>query len=328
MAETIFPLRGKRVFVAGETGLVGKSLLDKLHTIDCDILSAPHAELDLRDAAATLDWIVEHRPHAIFLAAGKVGGIGANAAYPADFLHDNLAIAQSVIHGAHNAGVPRLLYLGSSCIYPKMAAQPIEEEALLTGPLEPTNEAYAIAKIAGLKMIEAYRRQHGRHYIAAMPTNLYGPYDRFDAKASHVIPALIEKFHTTQRNGVGEVSLWGTGRPLREFLYAPDLANALVMMMERYDGDIALNIGSGTEISIRNLAGMIADITGYEGRARFDTSQADGTPRKLLNSARMRALGWKPMMGLEEGLRRTCEWYRAQEEIRIPAARFSASSGT
>lgn len=330
MADCLFSLRGKRVFVAGETGLVGRSLCDELQKYECECLSAPRHVLDLCDAQATYEWLCENKPDAIFMAAAKVGGIGANAAYPAEFLHDNLAIAQNVIHGAYRAGVPRLLFLGSSCIYPKYAPQPIAEESLMTGALEPTNEAYAIAKIAGLKMIEAYRRQYGCKYSAAMPTNLYGPYDRFDEHVGHVVPAMIAKFMRAKDEGAGEVVLWGTGAPMREFLYAPDLARALIMMMECYDGDVAPNIGSGEEVSIKTLAAMIATEIGYTGDITFDISKPDGTPRKFLNSDRIRALGWAPLTTLHDGLRKTCAWYQDEYEgqASLPAGRIYASSGT
>lgn len=330
MAELLFPLQGRRVFVAGETGLVGRTLCDELQKSECEVISAPRNVLDLRDAQATYNFLSETKPDAIFLVAAKVGGIGANAAYPADFIHDNLAIAQSVINGAHRADVSRLLFLGSSCIYPKLSPQPITEEALLSGALEPTNEAYAIAKIAGLKMIEAYRKQYKRQYIAAMPTNLYGPYDRFDSEAGHVIPAMIEKFMKARDEGAAEVVLWGTGAPLREFLYASDLARALFLMMEQYDGDVAPNIGSGEEVSIQTLAVMIAGVTGFDGKIAFDAAQPDGTPRKFLNSDRIRALGWKPKVNLEDGLRETVAWYEGVRgaEVNLPAGRIYASSGT
>ena len=328
MAERVYSLQGKRVFIAGETGLVGRSLLDQLQSIDCEILSAPHQTLDLCDQAATYRWLLNNKPDCIFMAAAKVGGIGANAAYPADFIRDNLAIVTNVVEGAYRAGVGRLLFLGSSCIYPRMALQPIAEEALLTGPLEPTNEPYAIAKIAGLKMVQSYRRQFGCRYIAAMPTNLYGPYDRFDSESGHVIPAMIAKFHRAKTEGAAEVILWGSGSPLREFLYARDLACALVMMMEQYDDDKALNIGSGEEISILDLADMIANVVGYCGDIRFDASKPDGTPRKLIDSSKLKALGWQAQTQLRDGLRLTYQWYLEKGGITIPAGRSCASSGT
>lgn len=310
-----FPLHGKRVWVAGETGLVGRALLRALEAFDVRLLSAPRWALDLTDQRATFDWIARNKPDVVFMAAARVGGIGANAARPADFIRDNLAIAQNVIEGAHLAGVPRLLFLGSSCIYPKDAPQPIAEESLLTGPLEETNEAYAIAKIAGLKMCQYYKRQFGRRYISAMPTNLYGPYDRFNEQNAHVIPAMMMKFH---RGGLF-ADLWGSGAPLREFLHVDDLAAALLVLAECYDGDTPVNIGSGQEISISALAGLMARITDFEGKIRFDPSRPDGTPRKLLDSSRMRALGWAPRIGLEEGLRDTYDWYCLNEHARKTA---------
>lgn len=328
MAERLYSLKGKRVWVAGETGLVGRSLLDELRSADCEILGAPHAALDLCDQAATYRWLFQNKPDCVFMAAAKVGGIGANAAYPADFIRDNLAIACNVIEGAYRAGVERLLFLGSSCIYPKMAGQPIVEEALLTGPLEPTNEPYAIAKIAGLKMVQSYRDQFGCRYISAMPTNLYGAYDRFDETGGHVIPAMIERFHRAKMEGATEVVLWGTGAPFREFLYAPDLAKALVAMMEQYDGDLPLNIGSGVEISICDLAAMVSDTVGFDGAIRFDSSKPDGTPRKLLDSARINALGWKTQTNLRDGLSQTYQWYLENAGLTIPAGQSCASSGT
>lgn len=308
-----FSLYGKRVWVAGETGLVGRSIVRALEDYNVHLLSAPHWALDLTDQKATFDWIARNKPDVVFVAAAKVGGIGANASYPADFIRDNLAIAQNVIEGSHRADVPRLLFLGSSCIYPKQAPQPIPEDSLLTGPLEETNEAYAIAKIAGLKMCQFYKRQFGRSYISGMPTNLYGPYDRFDAHASHVIPAMMLKFHQAEN----AVELWGTGNPLREFLHVDDLARALILMVERYDGDTHLNIGSGEEISIRDLALLMRDVTGFKGVIRFDTDRPDGTPRKFLDSSKIRALGWSPQISLEQGLRETYAWYcDAAESLR------------
>lgn len=300
------------MWVAGETGLVGRALIRTLEQHDIHLLSAPHWALDLTDQKATFDWIARNKPDVIFMAAGRVGGIGANAAYPADFIRDNLSIAQNVIEGAHRANVERLLFLGSSCIYPKHAAQPIKEEALLTGPLEETNEAYAIAKIAGLKLCQFYKRQYGRDYISAMPTNLYGPYDRFDENASHAIPAMMLKFTSAQ----GRLTLWGTGTPLREFLHVDDLAMSLIVMMEKYHGEAPLNIGSGTEISIRDLAILMQEITGFSGDIIFDDSKPDGTPRKLLDSSKIRALGWSPKIALEQGLRETYDWYSNNLDVK------------
>lgn len=315
----LFSLAGKRVWVAGETGMVGRALLRALEKQDCNILSAPHAALDLTDQAAAFAWLSQNRPDVVFMAAAKVGGIGANAAAPADFIRDNLAIAQNVIEGAHRAGVPRLVYLGSSCIYPREAEQPIREEALMTGPLEPTNEAYAIAKIAGLKLCQFYKAQYGRSYISAMPTNLYGPYDRFDEQTSHVIPAMMMKFDLAARMHAPHVFLWGSGTPLREFLHVDDLAAALLILVARYDGVSPVNIGSGEELSIAALAGLMKKITGFEGGLVFDASRPDGAPRKLLDSAKMRGLGWAPSVSLEEGLRDMYAWYRAQQPARKSA---------
>ena len=316
MAE-IFSLKGRRVWVAGETGMVGRAILRALR--DCEILSAPHAALDLTDQAATFAWIKNNRPDVIFMAAARVGGIGANAAQPADFIRDNLAIAQNVIEGAHRADVPRLLFLGSSCIYPRNAAQPIREDALMTGPLEKTNEAYAVAKIAGLKMCQFYKAQYGRSYMSAMPTNLYGPYDRFDKNASHVIPAMMMKFHTAVKMRAPHVFLWGTGTPLREFLHVDDLAAALIRMMENYNGDAPVNIGSGDEISIAGLAALMKKVTGFEGSIIYDASRPDGTPRKLLDSSIMRAMDWAPTISLEKGLQDVYAWYGAQQGLRKSA---------
>lgn len=310
-------LKGKRVWVAGETGMVGRAILRKLE--DVEILSAPHASLDLTDQAATFAWLKKNKPDVIFMAAAKVGGIGANSAQPADFIRDNLAIAQNVIEGAHRADVQRLLFLGSSCIYPREAEQPIREEALMTGPLEPTNEAYAVAKIAGLKMCQFYKAQYGRDYISAMPTNLYGPYDRFDENASHVIPAMMMKFQIAARMRAPHVFLWGTGTPLREFLHVDDLAAALLCLMENYDGSAPVNIGSGQEISIAGLAVLMKKVTGFEGSIIYDASRPDGTPRKLLDSSKMRAFGWTPSISLEEGLHDVYVWYSGQERTRQSA---------
>ncbi|PZQ45430.1 MAG: GDP-fucose synthetase [Micavibrio aeruginosavorus] len=319
MAEIIFPLGGRKVWVAGETGLVGRALMRALSHYDVQILSAPHAQLDLTDQRATFDWISANKPDVIFLAAAKVGGIGANATYPADFIRDNLAIAQNVIEGAHRAGAARLVFLGSSCIYPKHAPQPITEDALLTGPLEPTNEAYAIAKIAGLKLCEFYARQYGRAYISAMPTNLYGPHDRFDAQNAHVIPAMMLKFIEARDTHAPQVALWGTGTPLREFLHVDDLAQALLALAQCYDGSGTVNIGSGEEVSISTLARMVAKVAGYKGEIVFDAAMPDGTPRKFLDSSKIRSLGWKPAIALEQGLAEVYRWYETQSALKKSA---------
>jgi GDP-L-fucose synthase len=309
-ADTVFELRGRRIWVAGHTGMVGSALLRRLAREDCEVVTVPRADLDLRDAAATEAWLAETRPDAIVMAAAKVGGIRANAQYPASFLYENLAIASSTIHGAYKAGVRRLVYLGSSCIYPKLASQPMRVDSLLTGPLEPTNEWYAVAKIAGLKMCQAYRRQYGVDFVTAMPCNLYGPHDNFDLEGSHVIPALIRRFAEAKAAGVAAVEVWGTGTPLREFLHVDDAADACVTVLCRFHGETAINIGDGREISIGDLAHRIARLVGYAGGIRFDTAKPDGAPRKVLDSGEIRALGWTPSIDLDAGLAQMYEWYR------------------
>ena len=295
----------RRIWVAGHRGMVGSAIMRRLAREDVELLTVDRSEVDLREQDAVRTWVARAKPDVIILAAAKVGGILANDTYPADFLFDNLAIELNVIQAAHLANVERLVFLGSSCIYPKFAPQPIKEDALLTGPLEPTNEWYAIAKIAGIKMCQAYRRQHGRRYISVMPCNLYGQNDNFDLATSHVLPALIRKFHAAKAAGDKEVVVWGTGTPLREFLYVDDLADAVVFLMDRYDGDEPINCGAGSDVSIRQLAEMIGRVIGYEGKLVFDTSKPDGTPRKLMDSSRLAALGWRPKTSLEEGIRRS-----------------------
>ena len=301
----------RRIWVAGHRGLVGASLVRYFrdHYPQCEILTASRDTLDLRRQDETERWIAHNKPDAIILAAATVGGIGANAARPVDFLYDNLAIATNVIHAAAVQNVGKLLFLGSSCIYPRDCAQPIAEESLLSGALEPSNEWYAIAKIAGLKLCQAYRRQGGHDFIAAMPCNLYGPGDRFDLEQSHVIPALMMRFDHARRAGDSCVTLWGTGRPLREFLYIDDLADALVTLLANYSGEGPVNIGAGAEISIADLAVKIARVTGYNGRIEWDSSKPDGTPRKVMDSSRMRALDWVPQTGLDDGLATAWDWY-------------------
>ncbi|MFG2206450.1 GDP-L-fucose synthase family protein [Streptomyces sp. NPDC048638] len=301
-----------RVFVAGHRGLVGSAVARRLTAQGYDVLTRTRAELDLRDAEATAAHFAEARPDAVVMAAARVGGIMANSTYPVQFLEDNLTIQLSVIAGAHHAGVRRLLFLGSSCIYPRHAAQPISEDALLTGPLEPTNEAYAIAKIAGLIQVRSYRRQYGASFISAMPTNLYGPGDNFDLETSHVLPALIRRFHEAKENGLPELTLWGTGTPRREFLHVDDLAAACEVLLRRYDGDDAVNVGCGEDLTIAELATCVAAAVGYEGRIAFDPSRPDGTPRKLLDTGRIRALGWAPAVPLAEGIARTYRAWRAE----------------
>jgi GDP-L-fucose synthase len=301
------------VFVAGHRGLVGAAIVRQLEALGCgNLLLRSHSELDLRDQAAVDDFFREHRPEFVFLAAAKVGGILANATHPAEFLRDNLAIQTNVIHTAWMCGAKKLLFLGSSCIYPRLAPQPIKEEFLLTGPLEATNEAYAIAKIAGLKLAAAYHLQYGFSAISIMPTNLYGPGDNFDLQTSHVLPALIRRFHEAKMSGSSSVTLWGTGMSRREFLHVDDLANAACFLMENYDAPELLNIGVGEDLTIADLAALVARIVGYGGSILFDPSLPDGTPRKLLDVSRIHALGWHAQIPLETGIALTYEWYLKQ----------------
>ena len=304
--EKCYSLRNKRVWVAGHRGMVGAATIRRLQHEGCMILTS---DIDLRSQAATQDWLMLHKPDVVVVAAARVGGIGANGAYPADFIYDNLMIEANVIHGAFQAGVERLLFLGSSCIYPRAASQPINEEALLSGALEPTNEWYAVAKIAGVKLCQAYRRQHGCDFISAMPCNLYGPGDTFDAEKSHVIPALMLKMAVARVVNAPSVTLWGTGAPLREFLYVEDLADALVFLLQHYTGEAPVNVGSGEEVSIATLATQIAAVTGYAGEIVFDASMPDGTPRKVLDSGKLGAMGWTPHTSLRDGLEKAYEWY-------------------
>ncbi|MGP3974970.1 GDP-L-fucose synthase family protein [Streptomyces sp. 8N114] len=298
-----------RIFVAGHRGLVGSAVVRRLAAEGYQVLTRDRTALDLRDADRTERWLREVRPDAVVLAAAKVGGIMANKTQPVPFLEDNLRIQLSVIAGAHAAGVPRLLFLGSSCIYPKHAPQPITEEALLTGALEPTNEPYALAKIAGITQIRAHREQYGASYISAMPTNLYGPGDNFDLETSHVLPALVRRFHEAKRNGAEEVVLWGSGTPRREFLHVDDLARACLLLLRAYDAASPVNVGCGEDLTIAELAGTVADVVGYEGRIGWDTSRPDGTPRKLLDVSRLFKLGFRPEISLREGIRSTYEWW-------------------
>jgi GDP-L-fucose synthase len=301
-----------RVFVAGHAGLVGSALVRRWSAAGFGgLLLKRRSELDLIDKSAVDAFFERERPDQVLLAAAKVGGILANDQYPADFLRDNLVIQTNVIDAAYRFGVRKLLFLGSSCIYPKFSAQPIREEALLTGTLEPTNQWYAIAKIAGLKMCEAYRRQHGFNAISVMPTNLYGPGDNFDLKTSHVLPALIRKFHEAKVTGVGQVEIWGSGSPRREFLHVDDLADACFHMMQFYNDEPLVNVGCGEDISISELAALIGRIVGYDGEVVFDKSKPDGTPRKLLDVSRLGALGWRPRIRLEDGIQATYDWYRS-----------------
>jgi len=304
-----FDLAGKRVWVAGHKGMVGSALVRRLAREGSEVLVADRTELDLLDQAGVRAWLRDRRPDAIIVAAAKVGGILANSTYPADFLYDNLVIETNVIEGSLRAGVGKLLFLGSSCIFPKFAPQPIEEESLLTGPLEPTNEWYAIAKIAGIKLCQAFRAQHGVEYISGMPTNLYGPNDNFDLQSSHVLPALIRKFSDAARSGADTVTVWGSGTPRREFLHVDDCADACVFLLKNYSGEQFVNIGFGSDVTIAELASLVADVTGFKGAIALDSSKPDGTPRKLMSSARLNGMGWTPQISLEAGITKTYQWY-------------------
>lgn len=302
--------RNSRIFVAGHRGLVGSALVRRLRAEGYNnLLTRTRSELDLTDRIAVDRFLAEERPEYVFVAAAKVGGILANSTYPADFIRDNLMIQSNLIDGAYRQGVTKLLCLGSSCIYPKHAPQPIKEEYLLSGPLEPTNEPYAVAKIAALIMAQAYRRQYGFRAVSLMPTNLYGPGDNFDLNTSHVMPALLRKFHDAHMAGAETVTVWGTGTPRREFLHVDDLADAAVHLMRTYDDGQIVNVGTGEDLSIRELAGMVRDVVGYEGEIVFDTSKPDGTPRKLLDVSRLRETGWAPRVPLREGIAETYAWY-------------------
>lgn len=302
--------RQSRIFVAGHRGLVGSAIVRRLQAEGCgNLVLRTHAELDLCDGAAVRAFFETERPEYVFLAAARVGGILANNTYPADFIRDNLAIQTNVIDSAWRTGTRKLAFLGSSCIYPKLAPQPLKEGYLLTGLLEPTNEWYAIAKIAGIKMCQAYRRQYGFDAISLMPTNLYGPGDNFDLKASHVLPALIRKFHEARLRGDSTVEIWGSGTPLREFLYVDDLADACVFLMRHYSEEMFLNVGTGEDLSIADLADLVRTVVGYEGALVYDRSKPDGTPRKLMDVSRLTALGWTAATSLREGIERTYRWY-------------------
>ena len=307
-------LTGEGIFVAGHRGLVGSAIVRRLERGGYrNLILATRSELDLTDQAAVRSFFEARRPDRVILAAAKVGGIMANSTCPADFIYQNLAIEVNIIHEAWRAGVKKLLFLGSSCIYPKLAPQPLKEEYLLTSSLEPTNEAYAIAKIAGLKMCEYYNRQYGARFISVMPTNLYGPGDNFDLETSHVLPAMIRKFHEAKERGDRSVTLWGTGTPRREFLYVDDLADACVFLLENYESPEFVNVGTGTDITIAGLAELVRHTVGFEGGVLWDDTKPDGTPRKLLDVSRMKELGWSAAIALEEGLKRTYEWYVAQQ---------------
>jgi GDP-L-fucose synthase len=309
-APPLFPLAGKRVFIAGHRGMVGGALVRRLAAERCEILTVARRDVDLRRQAETEAWLAAAKPDAVFLAAATVGGILANDTRPGAFLYDNLAIATNVIEASRRVGVAKLLFLGSSCIYPRLAPQPMAEEALLTGPLEPTNQWYAIAKIAGLMTCAAYRREHGCDFISAMPTNLYGPGDNFDLEASHVVPALIMKTHRAKAAGAKTLPVWGTGRPRREFLFVDDLADALVFLMERYSGESHVNVGTGSDVTIAELAAEIAAVIGWSGECAFDASKPDGAPQKLLDVRRLSALGWTAKTPLRDGLAQSYAWFR------------------
>ncbi|HEX7096358.1 MAG TPA: GDP-L-fucose synthase [Acidimicrobiales bacterium] len=310
-----------RIFVAGHAGLVGSAIVRRLRAAGYhNLLLARRSELDLRDQAAVNAWMEKHRPQQVYLVAGTVGGILANSTRPAEFIYDNMMIHATVVHAAHLYGVEKLLYLGSSCIYPRHANQPIAESELLTGTLEPTNEAYAIAKIAGIKLCQAYKRQYGCNFISAMPTNLYGPGDNFDLTSSHVIPALIRKFDDAKREGREEVEIWGTGTPMREFLHVDDLADACVFLMDNYDDEEHINVGTGKDLTIRELAELVRDVVYPSAKLVFDTTKPDGMPRKVLDVSKLNALGWKPSIGLREGIESTYRWYLSQSRDAIRGA--------
>jgi len=307
-----------RIYVAGHAGLVGSAVVRQLEAEGfTNILTAKRDQLDLRDQAEVSHWFKANRPEYVFLVAGTVGGIFANSTRPAEFIYDNMMIHGTVVHASHLYDVKKLLYLGSSCIYPRQATQPITEEQLLTGPLEPTNEWYAIAKIAGIKLCQAYRQQYDRDFISAMPTNLYGPNDNFDLTSSHVLPALIRKFHDAKLSGASSVEIWGTGSPMREFLHVDDLADACLHLMNTYSDDIHVNVGTGVDLSIRELAEKIRDLVYPEAELRFDLTKPDGTPRKVLDVSRLRSTGWEPKIDLDTGIRETYQWFLDQQAANI-----------
>jgi GDP-L-fucose synthase len=321
-ASVIFELRGKRVFVAGHAGMVGAAIMRRLEREHCDILFATRRDLDLRQPEAVEHYMAQAKPDAVFVAAGKVGGIRANSTFPAEFLADNLAIALSTIHAAYRCVVKKLVYLGSSCIYPRLASQPMAPEMLLSGPLEPTNQWYAVAKIAGIKMCEAYRLQYGADFVSVMPTNIYGAGDNYHPQDSHVPAALVRRFHEAKVNGDASVTVWGTGSPRREFLAADDLADACVFVMKCYSDLEFLNVGTGEDTTIADFARLVADVVGFHGRIDFDTSRPDGPPRKLLDVSRINALGWRATTPLREGLQRMYTDFLA----RYPAIRTEAET--
>jgi len=305
----IYSLKNKKIWVAGHNGMVGAALVRRLQTEECMVLSADKSELNLLNQSSVHSWVSEMKPDCVILAAAKVGGIYANSKFPVDFLRENLIIQNNVFDAAHANNINRLLFLGSSCIYPKYSKQPISEDSLLTGPLEPTNESYAIAKIAGIKLCQAYRKQYRRDWISAMPTNLYGPGDNYDLNNSHVLPALIRKFHEAKINNLSKVKIWGTGTPLREFMHCDDLADALIFLIKNYSDNDHINVGTGNEVSIKMLAKLIAEVVGYDAELIFDNSKPDGTPRKLIDCRRLTALGWNNARPLLDGINHTYSKY-------------------
>ena len=309
MTNAQFELRGKSVYVAGHRGMVGSALVRRLEREDVRLVTVDRREVDLRNQTAVFDWFAKTRPQVVFLAAAKVGGIVANDTLRADFIYDNIAMAANAIHAAHLNGVEKLMFLGSSCIYPKLAPQPLREDSVLTGPLEPTNEPYAIAKIAGIKMAEAYRTQYGSDFISVMPTNLYGPGDNYHPELSHVVAALIRRFHEAKLSDAKTVEVWGTGTPRREFLYVEDMADACVYLMKTYSGAGLVNIGTGKDIAVAEFARLVADIVDYNGEIAFDTTRPDGTPRKLLDVSRLEGLGWRAKTSLTDGLKQAYTAY-------------------
>lgn len=308
-APIIYPLTGKRIYVAGHLGMVGSAVVRRLQREDCEVLTADRRQVDLRNQEQVQQWVRTSRPNVVIIAAARVGGIFANDTRPAEFLYDNMMIEANLIEASRDVGVEKLLFLGSSCIYPRLADQPMPEEALLSGPLEPTNEWYAIAKIAGLKLCAAYRRQYGCDFISAQPTNLYGPGDNFDLMSSHVIPALIAKMHHAKSSNAEIVELWGTGKPKREFLHVNDLADALVFLLQRYSDETHINVGTGEEVSIGELAHLVGQVVGFRGSFQHATDKPDGMPRKLLDVARLNNLGWRATTSLRDGLAGAYRWY-------------------
>jgi GDP-L-fucose synthase len=314
MARTPFELKGKTVFVAGHGGMVGSALVRRLARENIELLTVGRSEVDLRDQAVVFGWFAKTRPRVVFFAAAKVGGIVANNTLRGEFIYDNLVVATNVIHAAHINGAEKLMFLGSSCIYPKLAPQPLREDSILTGPLEPTNEPYAIAKIAGIKMVEAYRSQFGCDFINVMPTNLYGPGDNYHPEYSHVVAALIRRFHEAKVSGIRNVVVWGTGTPRREFLYVDDLADACIHLMKTYSSDELINIGTGEDITIAEFARVVAAVVGYTGEISFDPSRPDGTPRKLLDVSRLARLGWRASTSLGDGIKLAYQAYLSESE--------------